>query len=73
MTGRTRKPTVRLAGALALSDFLILAVGASWLHAFSRVAYSQAWVLGFYAFVIGDILKLALVGFSLPEAVDGRL
>lgn len=57
----------RLAGALVLSDLFILTVGAFWLYTFFHVPYSQAWLLGFYPFLIGDILKVALVGLSLPR------
>lgn len=60
------RSTGLLAGALALADSFILAVGASWLHYFFRVSSSQAWIMGFYPFLIGDILKITLVGLSLP-------
>jgi len=57
----------KLAGALVVSDLLILASGAAWLHILFRVPYSQSWVLGFYPFLVADILKIVLVGLSLPR------
>jgi biotin transport system substrate-specific component len=59
----------RLAGALVLSDALILCSGALWLHNSFRVPYSQTWLLGFYPFLVGDILKVVLVGCSLPRVL----
>ena len=57
----------KLAGALIVSDLLILASGAAWLHILFRVPYSQSWVLGFYPFLAADTLKIVLVGLSLPR------
>ena len=57
----------KLAGALIVSDLLILASGAAWLHILFRVPNSQSWVLGFYPFLGADILKIVLVGLSLPR------
>jgi biotin transport system substrate-specific component len=57
----------RLAGALIVSDLLILACGGAWLHILFRVPNSQSWVLGFYPFLAADILKIVLVGLSLPR------
>jgi biotin transport system substrate-specific component len=57
----------KLAGALIVSDLLILTSGAAWLHFLWRVPYSQSWVLGFYPFLVADILKIVLVGLSLPR------
>lgn len=64
--GASRK-TWRLAMALVSSDTLILASGALWLHGVYGTPYGQAWLLGFYPFLIGDILKIVLVGVSLPR------
>jgi biotin transport system substrate-specific component len=66
--GASRK-TWRLAIALVLSDALILITGTLWLRLFFRVSYRDAWLLGFYPFVIGDFLKIALVGISLPRVL----
>jgi biotin transport system substrate-specific component len=57
----------KLAGALIVSDLLILASGGAWLHILFRVPNSQSWVLGSYPFLGADILKIALVGLSLPR------
>jgi biotin transport system substrate-specific component len=57
----------KLAGALIVSDLLILASGGAWLHILFQVPNSQTWVLGFYPFLGADILKIALVGLSLPR------
>ncbi|MBZ5563774.1 MAG: biotin transporter BioY [Acidobacteriia bacterium] len=59
----------KLAGALILADSLILLVGASWLHGLFRFPYPQALLLGLYPFLIGDIVKVVLVGLSLPLAL----
>lgn len=59
----------RLALSLLLADALILIAGASWLRLGFAVPYSQAWLLGFYPFLIGDILKVVLVGLALPRAL----
>jgi biotin transport system substrate-specific component len=57
----------KLAGALIVSDLLILASGGAWLHVLFRVPYAQSWVLGCYPFLVADILKIVLVGLSLPR------
>ena len=57
----------KLAGALIVSDLLILASGGAWLHILFRVPNSQSWVLDFYPFLGADLLKIVLVGLSLPR------
>ncbi len=64
--GASRK-TWNLAGALFLGDLLILLCGTFWLHAFFRFPYRKAWRLGFYPFLAGDLLKIMLVGATLPR------
>lgn len=64
--GASRNPW-RLAPALAVSNLLVLVSGALWLHLVFRMPYGQAWILGFYPFLIGDILKIVLVGIMLPK------
>ncbi|HKS95727.1 MAG TPA: biotin transporter BioY [Terriglobia bacterium] len=59
----------RLTLALALSTVLILLSGTLWLHRFVGQAWSQAWLAGFYPFLPGDLLKIALVGTSLPQVL----
>ena len=58
--------TWKLAGTLVLADAMILISGSVWLHHFFHVPYREALLLGFYPFAIGDTLKVALVGVSLP-------
>ena len=57
----------KLALTLVLSDALILVSGALWLSGFFRVPFRQAALLGFYPFLIGDVLKVSLVGLTLPR------
>jgi biotin transport system substrate-specific component len=63
------RSTWKLAGALVISDVLILVFGSIWLHGLLHVSQSQAWLLGFYPFLMGDILKLTLVGLTVPRAL----
>ena len=57
----------KLVGALVSADVLILLAGSTWLHLLFRVPYAQAWLLGFYPFLIADVAKVALVGCALPR------
>lgn len=59
----------RMAVALFLADALILGMGGLWLHFAFGYSASQSWLLGFYPFLIGDVLKIALVGLSLPKVI----
>jgi biotin transport system substrate-specific component len=59
----------RLALALALSAALILTLGTLGLHQFMGATWSQAWLAGFYPFIPGDVLKIVLVGASLPQVL----
>ncbi len=63
------RATWKLAGALILADSLILLLGASWLHGLFRLPYAQALLLGLYPFLVGDVVKVVLVGLSLPLAL----
>ena len=63
------RSTWKLAGALVAADALILIVGSTWLQLLFRVPYSQAWLLGFYPFLVTDALKIVLVGLSLPRVL----
>lgn len=58
-----------LAPALFSADLLILVCGALWLRGLFEFPARQAWVLGFYPFLIGDVVKVALVGVSLPRVL----
>ena len=57
----------KLALALIAADALILVSGALWLSGFVGYPFRQAALLGFYPFLIGDVLKVSLVGMTLPR------
>ena len=67
--GASRR-TWKMALSLVACDVLILASGAFWLHGFFGVPHRQAWLLGFYPFLLGDILKVCLVGITLPRLLQ---
>ncbi|HEV2352271.1 MAG TPA: biotin transporter BioY [Terriglobia bacterium] len=62
--------TWRLALSLMLCDSIILVSGAFWLHYLFNFSYRQAALLGFYPFLIGDTLKIVLVGLTLPGILN---
>ena len=64
--GASRKAW-KLALSLLLSDVLILASGAAWLHGWLGVPFRLAPLWGVYPFLIGDVLKISLVGVTLPR------
>ena len=57
----------RLAASLFLADTLILAAGTLWLSGFFETSFRRAALMGIYPFLAGDILKIVLVGLSLPR------
>lgn len=59
-----------LALSLMLCDALILVSGAGWLHGLFGVSFRQAALLGLYPFLMGDILKIVLVGLTLPRLIN---
>jgi biotin transporter BioY len=59
----------KLLGALVSADVLILLSGSTWLHVQFGVPRAQAWLLGFYPFLIGDVAKIAFVACALPPVV----
>jgi len=59
----------KLTLALGLSSALILASGTLWLHRFMGHEWNEAWLAGFYPFLPGDLLKVVLVGVSLPQVL----
>lgn len=63
------RSTWKLAGALVSADVLILLAGSTWLHFLFQVPFAQAWLLGFYPFLIADVAKVALVGCALPRVL----
>ena len=60
----------KLAGGLVFSDALILLAGSAWLRLLFRVPLLQAWRLGFYPFLVTDVVKVALVGCTLPRVLQ---
>ena len=58
-----------MAASLVLADLLIVVCGTFWLHQFHAVPLRRAWVLGFYPFLVSDLLKLALVAVPLPALI----
>lgn len=61
--------TWKLAGALVSADVLILLTGSTWLRLLFRIPLKQAWLLGFYPFLIADVAKICLVGLTLPRVL----
>ena len=57
----------KMAVSLVGCDALILACGAAWLGGLFAVPARQEWLLGFYPFLVGDTLKVCLVGVTLPR------
>ncbi|PYV30990.1 MAG: biotin transporter BioY [Acidobacteria bacterium] len=68
-SGASRR-TLLLAPALVTSDLLILASGVLWVHRFFGTTFRHALLLGFYPFIVGDLIKLVLIGFSLPRILN---
>ena len=60
----------KLALALAFSDVLILISGTLWLRHSFAIPYHEAAIQGLWPFLIGDALKVALVGISLPRVLE---
>jgi biotin transport system substrate-specific component len=58
---------LRLATGLIAADLLILTLGTLWLQRVLGVPIREAWMMGFYPFLLGDILKIALIGFTFPR------
>ena len=65
------RSTWKLVGTLASADVLILLVGSTWLRSLYRIPYAQAWLMGFYPFLIADVAKIALLGWSFPRVLHG--
>jgi biotin transport system substrate-specific component len=61
-----------LAASLVFCDALILLFGTAWLRTEFGMSFRQAVLLGIYPFLVGDALKITLVGLSLPKLL-GRL
>ena len=52
--------------ALALGEVVIFGFGLLWLHASLDMSWSATIAAGFTPFIIGEVLKIAIVGTSLP-------
>lgn len=59
----------RLAPSLFLASLLILVSGTAWLRVSLGLSFQQAARLGLIPFLAGDIVKIALVGLSLPKVL----
>jgi biotin transport system substrate-specific component len=59
--------SLRLSAGLVSSSLLILSAGTIWLQFVLRVSWREAWIMGFYPFLLGDILKIALAGLTFPR------
>jgi biotin transport system substrate-specific component len=57
---RTALPT------MLLGDAIIFSFGLVWLHAFTGKNWSWTLAAGFTPFIIGEVLKIAIAGTSLP-------
>ena len=66
--GASRTPFL-LAPSLIVCDAVILTCGALWLHFIFGIENRQAALLGFYPFLVGDVLKIVLVGLTLPRVM----
>ncbi len=64
------RSTWKLAGALVSADVLILLAGSGWLRLLFRIPFAQACWLGFYPFLIADVVKVVLVGCALPRVLS---
>ncbi len=64
--GASRR-AVTFAAALISSDLVILVSGLVWVHQFFGTTFRQALALAFFPFLVGDIIKVVVVGLSLPR------
>jgi biotin transport system substrate-specific component len=60
---------LRLAGALFAASLLILFSGTAWLSMVMGLSFQKAASLGLLPFLAGDVVKIALVGLSLPKVL----
>ena len=52
--------------ALLIGEVVIFGFGLTWLHNSLNLSWSATFAAGFTPFIIGEILKIAIVGTSLP-------
>ena len=58
---------LRLAGALFAASLVILISGTAWLGMTAGLSFGQASRVGLLPFLAGDVVKIALVGLTLPN------
>jgi biotin transport system substrate-specific component len=63
--GADRSP-LKTAGAMALGNLAIYAVGVPWLMAYANIGLGQALMLGVVPFLIGDAIKIVIAAGLLP-------
>jgi len=67
LAGRKWDRRIRTAlPAMLLGDFLIFTFGLFWLHASTAKDWSWTIAAGFTPFIIGEVIKIAIAGTSLP-------
>ena len=52
--------------AMLLGDIVIFSFGLYWLHAYTHQGWAWTFAAGFTPFLIGEALKIAIAGTSLP-------
>jgi biotin transport system substrate-specific component len=52
--------------ALLFGEVVIFGFGLVWLHNSLDLSWAKTFSLGFTPFIIGEVLKIAIVGTSLP-------
>jgi biotin transport system substrate-specific component len=65
----------KLAAALIVGEVIMMALGFAWLAGFAQMpsgsaglGMTKAWAGGVAPFILGDLLKVALVAFAVPAA-----
>ena len=53
-------------GAMLIGDVIIFAVGLFWLHSYANKDWAWTFSAGLTPFILGEILKIAIAGTSLP-------
>lgn len=52
--------------ALLLGEMVIFGIGLTWLHNSLDLSWSATFAVGFTPFILGEVIKIAIVGTSLP-------
>jgi len=67
LAGRTWDQRLRTSiPTMLVGDAIIFSFGLFWLHAFTGKSWSWTLAAGFTPFLIGEVLKIAIAGTSLP-------